>query len=122
MQVHTESFILDSTAAVKNDSLQTRLRVLTGFTVMRNAAFAQLVDGEALRDRAREIKEQTINNLDAYLVQLENNIVRLGGGVHWARTGEEACAIVLDLARKNNVRRVVKSKSMVTEEVELNEA
>jgi L-lactate dehydrogenase complex protein LldF len=122
MHVQTESFIHDSTAAVQNKSLQARLRVLTGFTVMRNAAFAQLKDGEALRDRAREIKEQSIANLDAYLVQLEENVALLGGTVHWARTGEEACAIVLELARKNKVTRVVKSKSMVTEEVELNEA
>jgi L-lactate dehydrogenase complex protein LldF len=122
MHVTSESFIQDSTAAVQNKTLQTRLRVLTGFTVMRNLLFAELPDGEALRDRAREIKEETIGNLDAYLTQLEENIVRLGGTVHWARTGKEARAIVLDLARKNNVKRVVKAKSMVTEEIELNEA
>jgi len=122
MNVQTESFIHDSTAAVHNQTLQSRLRVLTTFTIKRNAAFADLEDGEALRDRARQIKEQTIGNLDGYLLELETNVVRLGGTVHWARTGDEACAIVLELARKNNVTRVVKSKSMVTEEVELNEA
>ncbi|MEK6407569.1 MAG: LutB/LldF family L-lactate oxidation iron-sulfur protein [Acidobacteriota bacterium] len=122
MNVQTESFIRDSTAAVQNKSLQARLRVLTSFTVRRDAAFAQLKDGEALRDRAREIKEHTISNLATYLIELEKNVVRLGGTVHWARTGEEACAIVLELARKNNVSLVVKSKSMVTEEIELNDA
>ncbi|HSE98606.1 MAG TPA: LutB/LldF family L-lactate oxidation iron-sulfur protein, partial [Blastocatellia bacterium] len=49
-------------------------------------------------------------------------VSRNGGKVHWASTGEEACRLVLDIARKNGVRRVVKSKSMVTEEMELNEA
>jgi len=122
MNVRTEHFIGDSTAAVQNKTLQTRLRVINSFTVMRNRAFADLPDGEALRDRAREIKEETISNLEFYLTQFEENVVRLGGTVHWARTGEEACAIVLDLARKNQVKRVVKSKSMVTEEIELNEA
>src|SRR6266478_1123814 len=122
MHVNTESFGHDSTAAVQNKTLQSRLKVLTTFTIKRNAAFADLEDGEALRDRARQIKEHTIGNLDSYLIELEKNVVRLGGAVHWARTGKEACAIVLELARKNNVRRVVKSKSMVTEEVELNEA
>ena len=122
MHVTSESFIQDSTAAVQNKTLQTRLRVLTGFTVMRNLLFAELPDGEALRDHAREIKEETIGNLDAYLTQLEENVVRLGGTVHWARNGAEARAIVLELARKNNVKRVVKAKSMVTEEIELNEA
>jgi len=96
--------------------------VLTTFTIKRNAAFASLEDGEALRDQARSIKESTIANLGHYLTQLEENVVRLGGNVHWARTGEEARAIVLDLARKNNVKRIVKGKSMATEEIELNEA
>jgi L-lactate dehydrogenase complex protein LldF len=122
MHVRTEAFIQDSTAAVQNDTLQSRLRVLASFTVKRDAAFAQLEDGESLRDQARAIKERTISNLDAYLIELEDNILRIGGKVHWARTGEEACAIVLDLARKRGVRRVVKGKSMVTEEIELNEA
>lgn len=122
MHVTSESFIQDSTVAVQNKTLQTRLRVLTGFTVMRNLLFAELPDAEALRDRAREIKEETLDNLDVYLIQLEENVERLGGTVHWARTGKEARAIVLELARKNNVKRVVKAKSMVTEEIELNEA
>jgi L-lactate dehydrogenase complex protein LldF len=122
MNVQTESFIDDSAVAVRNKTLQSRLRVLSTFTIKRNAAFADLEDGEALRDRARQIKEQTIANLDSNLIELERNVVRLGGTVHWARTGEEACATVLELASRNNVRRVVKSKSMVTEEVELNEA
>lgn len=122
MHVTSESFIHDSTVAVQNKTLQKRLRVLTGFTVKRNLLFAELPDGEALRDRARKIKAQTIDNLDVYLEQLEANVVRLGGTVHWARTGKEARAIVLELARKNNVKRVVKAKSMVTEEIELNEA
>ena len=122
MNVTTEAFIRDSTAAVQNKTLQSRLRVLTTFTIKRNIAFASLEDGEALRDQARSIKEQTIANLDTYLTQFEENVVRLGGTVHWARTGEEARAIVLDLARKNNVKRIVKGKSMATEEIELNEA
>jgi L-lactate dehydrogenase complex protein LldF len=96
--------------------------VLTTFTIKRNAAFASLEDGEALRDQARSIKEKTIASLDTYLAQLEENVVRHGGTVHWARTGEEARAIVLDLARKNNVKHIVKGKSMATEEIELNEA
>src|SRR5215471_533137 len=122
MNVNSQSFVRDSAVAVRNKTLQTRLRVLNGFTVKRNLMFAELPDGEALRDRAREIKKHTIENLDSYLLQFEKNIESLGGTVHWARTGTEARTIVLALARENNVRRVVKSKSMVTEEIELNEA
>ena len=122
MNVNSESFVRDSTVAVQNKTLQTRLRVLSGFTIKRNLMFAELPDGEALRDRARRIKQHTIENLDTYLLRLEENIKRLGGTVHWARTGAEARSIILGLARKNNVTRVVKAKSMVTEEIELNEA
>jgi L-lactate dehydrogenase complex protein LldF len=122
MHLKSENFSANADAAVADAGLQKRLRVLDTFTLRRTAAFAELPDGEALRDRAREIKEQTIANLDHYLVQLEQSVERLGGHVHWARNGDEACAIILDIARRNQVRSVVKSKSMVTEEIELNAA
>ncbi|MEK6303202.1 MAG: LutB/LldF family L-lactate oxidation iron-sulfur protein [Acidobacteriota bacterium] len=122
MRVTTESFLENSTAAVRNRTLQSRLRVLNNFNVKRATAFADLPDGDALRDRAREIKERTIAALDRYLVQLEESITRLGGTVHWARDGREACRIILEIARSHNVKQVVKSKSMATEEIELNEA
>ena len=122
MNVQSQTFIHDSAVAVGNEKLQVRLRVLANYTLKRNAAFAELKDGEALRDQARAIKAEAIHNLDSYLLQLEESVVRLGGKVHWARHGEDARAIILDLARKNNVKRIVKSKSMVSEEIELNEA
>jgi L-lactate dehydrogenase complex protein LldF len=122
MHLKSENFTANAEAAVADAGLQRRLRVLDNFTLRRAAAFAQLPDGELLRDRAREIKEHTIANLDHYLVQLEQSVERSGGHVHWARTGDEACAIILDIARHNHVRRVVKSKSMATEEIELNAA
>jgi len=122
MHTSSESFYKDSQVAVGNRVLQTRLRVLSGFVTKRNAAFDGLPDGEALRDRARAIKAEAIANLDRYLLQLEENVERLGGKVHWARDGEHACAIILELARARGVKRVVKSKSMVTEEIELNDA
>jgi L-lactate dehydrogenase complex protein LldF len=122
MHLKSENFSANAEAAIADAGLQKRLRVLDTFTMKRAAAFAELPDGEALRDRAREIKEHTIANLDHYLLQLEQSVERLGGHVHWARTGDEACAIILDIARRNQVRRVVKSKSMATEEIELNVA
>jgi L-lactate dehydrogenase complex protein LldF len=122
MRLSTETFVRNSEDAVRDEGLQARLRVLNGFTLKRDAAFAQLGDGEALRDRARAIKQEAIASLDSYLLQLERNVTRLGGSVHWARDSEEARAIILDIARANGVRRVVKSKSMATEEIDLNEA
>jgi L-lactate dehydrogenase complex protein LldF len=122
MHVNTEEFKGRSSDALLNQDLQKRLRVLQRFPVMRNLAFAALDDGETLRDRAREIKEEAISNLDSILTTLEESVTGLGGLVHWARTGEEACEIVLDLALKNDVKLVVKGKSMATEEIELNDA
>ena len=120
--MNTETFFQNSKTAAQDQNLQARLRVLSGFTLKRDAAFRELGDGEALRDRARAIKHEAIANLDRYLLQLEESVIRLGGKVHWARNSKEACEIVLDIARANKVRRAVKSKSMVTEEIELNEA
>ncbi|HJQ23692.1 MAG TPA: LutB/LldF family L-lactate oxidation iron-sulfur protein [Blastocatellia bacterium] len=122
MHLKSENFTANAEAAVADAALQKRLRVLDTFTLRRAAAFAELSEGDALRDRARAIKQQTINHLDHYLVELEANVERLGGHVHWARTGDEACAIILEIARRNRVRRVVKSKSMATEEIHLNAA
>src|SRR5256714_12080377 len=122
MHLKSENFTANAEAAIADVGLQKRLRVLDTFTLRRAAAFAELPEGEALRDRARAIKQQTINHLDHYLVELEANVERLGGHVHWARSGEEACRIILDIAHRNRVRRVVKSKSMATEEIHLNAA
>jgi L-lactate dehydrogenase complex protein LldF len=122
MHLKSENFSANAEAAVADGELQKRLRVLNTFTLRRAAAFAELPEGEALRDRARQIKAHTINHLDRYLVQLEENVERLGGHVHWARSGQEACAVILDIARRHSVRRVVKSKSMATEEIHLNAA
>src|SRR5205807_1303529 len=75
-----------------------------------------------LRDHAKRIKEHTLAHLDRYLEQLESSVVRLGGQVHWAATAEDARRIVADIARSRNCRRVVKSKSMTSEEIHLNAA
>ncbi|MBI4279191.1 MAG: iron-sulfur cluster-binding protein, partial [Armatimonadetes bacterium] len=75
---------------------------------------------EALRERARQIKAHALAHLPYYLEQLEAEVRATGGHVHWARDGAEACGIILDIARRHGVRTVVKSKSMTTEEIELN--
>ncbi len=86
----------------------------------RKKAVSEVADWEKLRTEARRIKEEAIGNLDNYLLELEKSVRGVGGEVHWAKDAEEASAIVVDIARKNNIRNVVKSKSMATEEMELN--
>ncbi|MEM7531327.1 MAG: LutB/LldF family L-lactate oxidation iron-sulfur protein [Chloroflexota bacterium] len=80
------------------------------------------VDAQKLRDQGRQIKEFTLRNLPDLLEELERNITMNGGHVHWAHDATEANNIVLEIARNHNVQKVVKSKSMVTEEIHLNAA
>ncbi|HXJ80152.1 MAG TPA: LutB/LldF family L-lactate oxidation iron-sulfur protein [Candidatus Methylomirabilis sp.] len=109
--------------ALKDRFLQEALTIATTkFIDLRKESFAGFPDGETLRDRARSIKEATLQKLHVHLGQLADNVERLGGHVHWATTGAEACDIILGLCRDRGVRMVVKSKSMATEEIDLNEA
>ena len=88
----------------------------------RLEAIAQVPGFELLRERGRAIKRQVTDHLDFYLEQFSTNVEARGGKVHWATTGEEACAIIVDLAKRAGAREVVKAKTMVGEEIELNEA
>ncbi len=77
---------------------------------------------QALRQAGHDLRMHAIDHLDTYLEQVEQRVTEAGGHVHWARDAEEARQIVLDIAREHGVKRVVKSKSMATEEIELNHA
>ena len=113
------------TASAKlNDAvLQTALKKAKGkFVDARAISVAEIDNWEAIRTHAAALRDRTINHLDAWLLEFEANAIRRGAEVHWAETAEEANAIVLEIARKNNVKTVTKSKSMVTEEIALNDA
>lgn len=86
----------------------------------RDAAAAGVDDWEGLRERAAAIKRHALSRLPDYLEQLEDRASRLGVTVHWARDADEHNAIVHGLLADHDVRHVVKSKSMLTEECELN--
>src|SRR5690606_30352449 len=73
-------------------------------------------------DRARAIKDATLAELDKHLETLEASIRRRGGHVHYAEDGAEACRIVLEVIQQAGGRKVVKSKSMTSEEIHLNAA
>jgi L-lactate dehydrogenase complex protein LldF len=77
---------------------------------------------ERLRDRAHELKQQVIHHLDHSVEQFVSNFERRGGQVHWALTGEEACSIVIEIVKRAGAQEVVKAKTMVSEEIELNRA
>ena len=83
---------------------------------------ARIKDWEAARQKCQAIKREAINHLDRYLLQFEEKIISRGGHVFWAANSEEACSYVTQLATRLKVRTVVKSKSMVTEEIHLSPA
>ncbi len=78
-------------------------------------------DLDLARTRAGFIKYKIINDLDKYLIEFEDNFTKNGGKVIWAKDSREAVDAILNIAKDNLVKKVVKSKSMTTEEVELNE-
>ena len=86
----------------------------------RDKAAATLPEWEELRERASGIKLHTMSRLADYLEEFERNATKHGATVHWARTPAEHNQIVLDIIQKHGAKKVVKSKSMLTEECHLN--
>ena len=83
---------------------------------------AELPDWEALRRAGAAIKAEAMAGLEANLLRLEESVIRAGGQVHWARDAAEAREIVIRLAQAHGGGRVVKVKSMTTDEIGLNPA
>lgn len=81
----------------------------------------QFKDIELARKRAAALKHRIINNLEKYLVEFAANFEKNGGKIIWAQNAEEATQEILSILHKKNAKHVVKSKSMTTEEIELNE-
>ncbi len=110
-------------AAVADSQMRRNLAHATHtIRAKRAGAVAELGDWERLRQAAKAIKDHTLAHLDSYLLRLEENVIKAGGRVHWARDAAEANAIVAGLVREAGAGRVVKVKSMTTQEIGLNEA
>ncbi len=111
------------TTGLGDANLQRSLNALKGtFIAARGHAVTALPEFEALRDDGKAIKDHTLANLDFYLQRYEEEVVRRGGQVHWARDAAEACDIVRTICREAGARTVTKGKSMVSEEIALNDA
>jgi L-lactate dehydrogenase complex protein LldF len=93
----------------------------TGFPLRRQQAIERLPEFEALRDAGRAIKDHTLAHLDFYLERFEQNVTATGGHVHWARNAAEAREAILGICRSAGARIVTKGKSMVAEEIALND-
>jgi L-lactate dehydrogenase complex protein LldF len=123
MEISKIQFKKNSSIALNDQNLRKALRNVTDrFRAAMIQATKEVREWEDLRNQAREIKKETIEHLDMYLEMLEENVTKAGGKVHWAKDGDEACKIIVDIAERSGAKSVVKSKSMATEEVGLNHA
>jgi len=91
------------------------------FIARRTAAVAALPEFEQLRDTARDIKNHALAHLDFYLEQYESRLTAAGGKLHWCATADEAREAVLNICRAARARTVTKGKSMIGEEIAINE-
>ena len=109
-------------SALDDKYLKSALNRATARMTLQRTTAMGAVDSQTLRDQVRQMKSYVIRHLPDLLERLEERLTENGAVVHWARDGAEANAIILDLARRHNVQKVVKSKSMATEEIHLNQA
>ena len=122
MQPTTHRFKDNAHDALNDELLQKALvNVRQNFIAKRRKAADRLPEFEALRDQARDIKIHTLDNLDFYLERYEEKLKSLGGQLHWAPTAEDARAIILEICQRVGARMVTKGKSMIAEEVGLND-
>lgn len=73
------------------------------------------------REKAKNIKWKSLESLDRQLEKFEFNFLKRGGKVIWAENTEQACEAILKICKEKNCKTLVKSKSMVTEEIHLND-
>ena len=124
-EVKTREFKTAATAAMENPTLRRALRqVGSGFNGARLDAIAEVTPQawEQWRADARRSKAHTLDHLDYYLELLAERVARNGGQVHFAADAAQANAIVAQIAQTRQVKLATKSKSMVSEELDLNHA
>lgn len=118
-----ESFDQNAKAALGDVQLQAALRNLAStFGERRRNAIATVDNWEVLRERAHAIKTETLARLDHYLDEFAQKAEAAGVRLHWAPDAEAAQATVIELVRERNATRIVKAKSMTSEEIHLNRA
>jgi len=124
MTAHVTSprFKRNAAEALADAQLQQALKfVEVNFAARRREVAERLPEFDALRDSARDIKDHTLRHLDLYLDAFQQRVEAAGGHVHFAVTAEDARRIVLDICRAAGARTVTKGKSMVSEEIGLND-
>jgi L-lactate dehydrogenase complex protein LldF len=122
MHATSPAFKANAAHAMADAGLQKALaRTRPTFPARRAAAVANLPEFEELRDIGKQIKNHTLANLDFYLETFAANVERAGGQVHWCDTADDARAAVLAICERVGARTVTKGKSMISEELGLNQ-
>ncbi len=123
MQVQSMHFKARAGQKLADQRLQQNLKKLsTKFVTARASAITELDDFEGTRDAAIERRMRAIKNLDVWLETFEKEATRRGATVLFAESAEDASKLVVQIAQKHDVKKVIKSKSMVSEEMALNKA
>ena len=118
-----EGFRARSKAVVDNPFLRQSFRGAMDFLMSKRAAqFPDPEELESLRSLGEQIRQYNLGKLPELLLQLESKLTSNGIQVHWAETPEEANAIILGICQAKQAKLMVKGKSMVSEEIELNHA
>ncbi|HVA12945.1 MAG TPA: LUD domain-containing protein, partial [Stellaceae bacterium] len=122
MEPTSHDFKANAHRALGDPNLQRAMGMMrTGFPEKRALAIARLPEFDALRDQGIAIKNHVLAQLDFYLERFEEKVVAQGGKVHWCRNAQEARETVLAICRTLDAKTVTKGKSMVGEEIALNE-
>jgi L-lactate dehydrogenase complex protein LldF len=122
MTVTAQHFKENVREALADPQLQRALINVRGHFIDKRAeAVAALPEFEHLRETARAIKDHTLDHVDLYLEAYEERVLASGGHVHWAETAEEARDIIIGICRNADAKTVTKGKSMISEEIGLNE-
>jgi L-lactate dehydrogenase complex protein LldF len=123
MQVASMYFKERAHQKLHDAQLQYNLRKIKGkFVEKRKVALTELDDFEGTREAAREIRQRGLDDLDVWLAIFEENAQARGATVLYAETPADINALVLAIARRHGVRKIIKSKSMVSEESSLDHA
>ncbi|NNN19748.1 MAG: iron-sulfur cluster-binding protein [Acidimicrobiaceae bacterium] len=115
-------FPSSSVRQINNSQLRANLKAATSAIREKRArVVGEKEDWEELRRKGEHVRDEILNNLDSYLMQLERSVTAAGGIVHWARDSAEANQIILSLVQGHGETEVIKVKSLTTDELGLNE-
>ncbi|MCC6656843.1 MAG: lactate utilization protein [Rhodocyclaceae bacterium] len=122
MQIQSMHFRQRAAAAAADRALQAKLGTAKAlFVAGRRRAVAD-IDLEATRAASQAIRDTCVADLDLWLERFETEATQRGAQVLWARDGAEICRLVTEIAHRHGVKKAIKSKSMLSEEADLNAA